>query len=490
MSRPTVCILPLGRAGGPPASEIESELRRCGIGIASPEASEANAVVVVFEDGDDEVVRRVHELAARHPCLMLAVATVRDGLHQGTVWRLIQAGAADVLVWSEHPALAEALAERIQRSREVDALCQSPTVRDSLVGESPSWRRLMHQVVEAARFTGSSLLIAGETGTGKELLARLVHALDARPGKGPFVVVDCTTVVPELAGSELFGHERGAFTHAVAARDGAFALADGGTLFLDEVGELPPVLQAELLRAVQERSFKRVGSNVWQQTRFRLICATNRDLVAASVRGRFRLDLYHRIATWTLQAPPLRERREDILPLARHFAAAASEILRAAETVFDPTVEEFLLTRPYRGNVRELRQLVLRMVARHVGPGPVTVGSIPEGDRLEAARELGSDWTSGDLEVALRRALAGGAGLQEIKERTADTAIGIALRDARGNVHQAALRLRVTDRAVQMRRAARRGGTCGMVRQLTAPEFPQQVPTDPGAPPPSPRIGE
>lgn len=490
MSRPTVCILPLGRAGEPPASELEAELRRRGVGIAPPEASAATAMVVVFADGGDEVVRRVQELAAQRHGLMLAVATARDGLPQGTIWRLIRAGAADVLVRNEHPALADALAERIQRSREIETLCQSPEVRDSLVGDSPAWRRLMHQVVEAARFTGSSLLIVGETGTGKELLARLVHALDARAGKGPFVVVDCTTVAPELAGSEFFGHERGAFTHAVTARDGAFALADGGTLFLDEVGELPPVLQAELLRAVQERSFKRVGSNVWQQTRFRLICATNRDLVAASVRGRFRLDLYHRIAAWTLQAPPLRERREDILPLARHFAVIASENLLAATTLFDPTVEEFLLTRPYRGNVRELRQLVLRIVARHVGPGPVTVGSIPAGDRQEAARELGSDWTSGELEVAIRRALAGGAGLQEIKERTADTAIGIALRDARGNIHQAAIRLRVTDRAVQMRRAARRGGTCGIVRQVTAEEPPPRVPTDPVVPPPSPRIGE
>src|SRR5678816_4688946 len=140
-------------------------------------------------------------------------------------------------------------------------------------------------------------LIAGESGTGKELVARLIHALDRREPKGPFVVLDCTTVSPELAGSEFFGHERGAFTTAVTAREGAFAMADGGTLFLDEVGELPLALQAELLRVIQERVYKRVGSNTWKQADFRLVCATNRDLAAEEAKGNFRLDLFHRIAS-------------------------------------------------------------------------------------------------------------------------------------------------------------------------------------------------
>src|SRR5678816_1272096 len=141
-------------------------------------------------------------------------------------------------------------------------------------------------------------LIAGESGTGKELVARLIHALDRREPKGPFVVLDCTTVSPELAGSEFFGHERGAFTTAVTAREGAFAMADGGTLFLDEVGELPLTLQAELLRVIQERVYKRVGSNIWKQVNFRLICATNRNLLEEEARGAFRRDFYYRLAAW------------------------------------------------------------------------------------------------------------------------------------------------------------------------------------------------
>src|SRR5437763_9151048 len=132
--------------------------------------------------------------------------------------------------------------------------------------------------MEAAFFTDAPVLSTGETGTGKELIARLVHSLDARSKKRDLVVVDCTTIVPTLSGSEFFGHERGAFTGAVSTREGAFALADGGTLFLDEVGELPLTLQPRLLRVLQEHTYKRVGGNLWQEAKFRLVCATNRNL--------------------------------------------------------------------------------------------------------------------------------------------------------------------------------------------------------------------
>ena len=152
------------------------------------------------------------------------------------------------------------------------------------------------------------MLSLGETGTGKELAARLIHTLDRRPRKGDLVVLDCATVVPQLAGSEFFGHERGAFTDAVAGRDGCFALANGGTLFLDEIGELPLTLQAELLRAIQERTFKRVGSNVWRSSVFRLVCASNRELLAEVGQSAFRMDLYYRVASVTITLPPLRDR--------------------------------------------------------------------------------------------------------------------------------------------------------------------------------------
>ncbi len=139
-------------------------------------------------------------------------------------------------------------------------------------------------MVEIARFTDAAVLITGESGTGKERMAQLIHELDPRPKKGRLVVLDCSTVVPSLSGSEFFGHEKGAFTGASAPRSGAFELADGGTLFLDEVGELAVPLQAELLRVIQEGTFKRVGSNTWRRSAFRLVCATNRDLAAARDR--------------------------------------------------------------------------------------------------------------------------------------------------------------------------------------------------------------
>ena len=209
---------------------------------------------------------------------VLAIAVTRAVLTVAPVWELLQAGASDVFAWDQFDDAAAVIASRLERWEEVDDLVNSSAVRENLVGQSPAWISVLRRVVELARFTSGSALIMGESGTGKEFVARLIHTLDSRPDKRELVITDCTTIAPELAGSEFFGHERGAFTSAVAARDGAFALADGGTLFLDEVGELPLRLQAELLRVVQERTYKRVGSNVWKSTSFRLVCATNRDL--------------------------------------------------------------------------------------------------------------------------------------------------------------------------------------------------------------------
>jgi transcriptional regulator with GAF, ATPase, and Fis domain len=321
-----------------------------------------------------------------------------------------------------------------------------------LVGESRAWKSLLRQVVEAARFTDASVLILGESGTGKELAARLIHTLDPRPQKRDLVVVDCTTIVPELAGSEFFGHERGAFTGAVAARDGAFALTDGGTLFLDEVGDLPLGLQAQLLRVVQEGTYKRVGGNTWQRTNFRLVAATNKDLQQAVASGAFRRDLYYRIAGVTCQLPSLRERTDDILRLARHFM---QQLRSDAEAIdLDDLVREYLLSRTYSGNVRDLKQLVSRIVYRHVGSGPITVGDIPEEER--PAMESLHDRSDQLFEQAIRRALVSGVGLKDISRAVTEAAIRIAVRDEEGNLQRAARKLGVTDRALQLRRAARR----------------------------------
>jgi transcriptional regulator with GAF, ATPase, and Fis domain len=292
-------------------------------------------------------------------------------------WELLRAGASDAHSWcDENATSAKHVAERLRRWQTIDELLECRHVQDFLVGDSPAWQAVLRDAVEVARFTSASVLVTGESGTGKERVAQLIHELDPRQGKKKLVVLDCSTVVPSLSGSEFFGHEKGAFTGAAAPREGAFELADGGTLFLDEVGELPAPLQAELLRVIQEGTFKRVGSNVWRKSRFRLVCATNRNLTEARAEGEFRDDFYYRVAECTLHLPSLRERTEDIIPLFRHF-------FRQAHPAGDPpeledAVRDLLVSRAYPGNVRDLRSLVLRIVHRHLGNGVVTVGDIPD----------------------------------------------------------------------------------------------------------------
>ena len=334
-------------------------------------------------------------------------------------WRLLQAGASDVLSWSDTASAARQVAERLRRWQTIDELVGSPQVRDSLVGDSPAWRTVLRDAVEVARFTDAPVLITGESGTGKERMAELIHELDPRPNKRRFVVLDCSTVVPSLSGSEFFGHEKGAFTGASAPREGAFELAHGGTLFLDEVAELPAPLQAELLRVIQEGTFKRVGSNLWRKSRFRLVCATNRDLDAERASGAFRTDFYYRIAGCTLRLPSLRERPQDILPLFRHFFLQARPETEPPE--LEDAVRELLVTRPYPGNVRDLRSLVLRIVHRYLGTGVVSVGDVPDTERPVHERADGA-WHDRRFAECVRRAVALGATPAQIAAAATDVA--------------------------------------------------------------------
>jgi transcriptional regulator with GAF, ATPase, and Fis domain len=426
---------------------ITAMLARCGVTALDADPAPAIAALVFVDAGDAviELVQRAGEAGAS-PILVIDVGD--DALPGALCWQLLAAGASDVLRGAPDATTGARIAARIERTRAVDQLMSLPIVRDNLVGQSRAWLAMLRQLVEVARFTSTSILLLGESGTGKELAARLVHTLDPRPDKpADVVVLDCGTVVPELSGSEFFGHERGAFSSAFAARDGAFALADGGTLFLDEVGELPAALQTQLLRAVQERTYKRVGGNAWYPTRFRLVTATNRDLVSDVAGGRFRCDLYHRLASWVCRIPPLRERPDDIVRLARHFAA---EFRPELDGELGETLRAYLLARPYAGNVRELRQLMFRICCRHVGPGPLSIGDVPEDERQG---DHTAAWHAGGFEHAIRCALAGGTGLKEIGRRAEDIAYRIAVEEAEGNLQQAARTLRVTDRALQMRRA-------------------------------------
>jgi DNA-binding NtrC family response regulator len=378
------------RGGAPPPATPSEALNGAGVEVRPPGGDAARRPGLVFFDAiGPELCEALRELSHDGVERVLAIAIEGRQVDSGGAWLLLRCGASDVFAWDHSADPAAEVAARLSRWAAVDRLVGSPLVRDNLIGGSPGWTGVLRQVVEAASFTETSVLITGESGTGKELVARLVHSLDPRPRKRELVVLDCTTIVPELAGSEFFGHERGAYTGAVGPRDGAFALADGGTLFLDEVGELPPGMQAQLLRVVQEGTYKRVGGSTWQRTRFRLVCATNRDLAAEMSCGRFRADLYHRIAGVVCHTPALRDRPDDVIPLFNHFLAEARGSGDPAE--LDGPVREHLLRRAYPGNVRDLKQLASRVANRHVGPGPITGGDLPEDERPADGRAETAD---------------------------------------------------------------------------------------------------
>jgi transcriptional regulator with GAF, ATPase, and Fis domain len=424
-------------------------LERAGIDLTFPTGAVERFGALVFEQVDDTVLDELRTCAAGATVLAICIGRRPSRAQQ---WALSRAGAKDVLVWPRLPEAADQVVSRLDRWSTVEDLANAPQVKNVLVGRSPRWRSVVRSVVEVAAFSQASVLVIGESGTGKELIARLIHDLDRRRDKGDLVVVDCTTIVAELAGSELFGHERGAFTGATSARDGAFALANGGTLFLDEIGELPLPLQAQLLRAIQEHTYKRVGSNAWQHTDFRLVCATNRDLTTAIAAGQFRADLYYRIAGWLCCTPPLRERPEDIIDLARHFLTQLDPEEEALE--IDETVREYLLLREYPGNVRDLRRIVASLRLRHAGSGPITIGDVPEEER-PATDMPSASWRDGAFETAIGHALEVGASLKEISHAASEMAIKLALEREQGNLRRAATRLGVTDRALQLRRANR-----------------------------------
>jgi transcriptional regulator with GAF, ATPase, and Fis domain len=409
--------------------------------------------LLCFANVNHELLEFLRNITRKNDARVLAVHVAPPALTSSGAWSLAQAGASDFLEGACLRDLALHIKARFERWRAIDEILTSAVVQKKLIGASLSWRSTLRQIIEVARFTEAFVLVIGESGTGKELIARLIHELDPNAARSSLTLLDCSTVAPELSGSEFFGHERGAFTGAIATREGAFALADGGTLFLDEVGELPMNLQPQLLRVIQEGTYKRVGSNAWQRTRFRLVCATNKDLAQLVERGEFRDDLYYRIATWTFRVPPLRERKDDILPLARHFLRVLRPDLESSD--FEPPLQEFLLTRQYPGNVRDLRQLVTRIASRHVGAGAITVGDVPYDERPECCAHEGH-WRNAEFDHCIHRALLSGAGLKEISQAATDTAVRIALNEERGNLQLAARRLGVTDRALQMRRAGRR----------------------------------
>jgi transcriptional regulator with GAF, ATPase, and Fis domain len=405
------------------------------------------AAGIVFFDKVDLSFFNFLRIVSQQGLHRVITVSVEANLSSKEIWTLLQCGAADAFSLYHSSDVGNDIAARFEHWENVDKIIESPLVENNLIGKSPAWIKILRQIVEVARFTDASILITGESGTGKELIARLIHTLDGKRSKSNLVVLDCTTIVPELSGSEFFGHERGAFTGAVAQRKGAFALANQGTLFLDEVGELPLTLQAELLRVVQEHTYKQVGGNDWQKTDFRLICATNRNLLEQEERGNFRRDFYHRLATWTCHLPSLGSRVEDIPLLAQYFLGKICDGRKPP--ILDDVVSEYLIQRKYPGNVRELYQLIKRIVYHHVGDGPVTAGDIPESDRPKNNHET-PEWRDEGFEKNIRRAVFLGIKLKDITHTIEESAEAAAIMEADGKVAVAAERLGIDKRTLQM----------------------------------------
>jgi formate hydrogenlyase transcriptional activator len=231
---------------------------------------------------------------------------------------------------------------------------------DEIVGSSPALKTVLSSIVKVAP-TDSTVLITGETGTGKELVARAIHKGSQRAGRA-FISVNCAAIPSSLIASELFGHEKGAFTGALQRRQGRFELAHCGTIFLDEIGELPPETQIALLRVLQERQFERVGGTRVIPTDVRIIAASNRDLAAAIASGTFRADLFYRLNVFPIHVPPLRQRKEDIPMLVEYFVNRYAEKARKRISKIDKNALKLCQSYPWRGNIRELQNIVERSV--------------------------------------------------------------------------------------------------------------------------------
>src|SRR6201987_5065900 len=243
-----------------------------------------------------------------------------------------------------------ALREEIDRS----------SMFEEIVGESSVLQSVLANVVKVAP-TDSTVLITGETGTGKELIARAIHKASQRAGQ-PFITVNCGSIPSSLIASELFGHERGAFTGALQRRQGRFELADSGTIFLDEIGELPAETQIALLRVLQERQFERVGGSRVISTDVRIIAATNRDLAAAIASGTFRADLFYRLNVFPIHVPPIRNRKEDVPMLVEYFVGRYAEKARKQISKIDKDTLKLCHSYPWPGNIRELQNIIERSV--------------------------------------------------------------------------------------------------------------------------------
>jgi NtrC-family two-component system response regulator AlgB len=394
---------------------IRTTLALCleGLGCKVEQAANGNAALealrlepfdLAFCDlrlGQESGLDLLPRLLAERPGLEVVVITAYATVD--TAVEAMRRGAKDYLPKPFTPAQIRHLVERALERRsltrrlcDLEARLEEAAPEAVLETASPRMQAVL-EVIERSAAHDVAVLLRGENGTGKGVLARLLHAHSPRRDR-PFVVVNCPTLSEELLASELFGHARGAFTGAVRDQEGRVEAAEGGTVFLDEIGEISPALQSKLLRFLQEKRFERVGETRTRAANVRIVAATNRDLEAEVKAGRFREDLLYRLNVVEITAPALRERREDILPLARRFIAFFARQARRQPPELSAAAERVLLAYPWPGNVRELRNAIERALI--LAPGQVLEPeSFPE--RIAAqptTPALGGDCSIEDVE--------------------------------------------------------------------------------------------
>ncbi|PWG62297.1 sigma-54 dependent transcriptional regulator [Spiribacter halobius] len=342
------------------------------------------AVALVTDDGAGTAHGPLGELweAAPH----MPVFLLREGDARAPRGAALGANVLGVLSLPlRQQAFDAALRQALGHNRQAEPKA-APSEAPRLVGESPAMQRLRRLITQVAG-SEASVLILGESGTGKEVVARQIHELSERRN-GPFVPVNCGAIPGELLESELFGHEKGAFTGAISSRQGRFELAQGGTLFLDEIGDMSLPMQVKLLRVLQERTFERVGSNRTQHADVRILAATHRDLEARIVEGEFREDLFYRLNVFPLELPPLRRRASDIPVLIEELVRRIEDEGRGSVRI-SPRALSVMSQYPWPGNVRELANVVERLAI--LAPyGEAALDDLPE-KLLAAAEELPED---------------------------------------------------------------------------------------------------
>jgi two-component system nitrogen regulation response regulator GlnG len=397
-----------------------------------------------------EAFRRIREIDPQLPVVIMTAFTTTE-----TAIEAIKAGAFEYLVKPVDYARVQDVVDRafdVSRMNRVPALLPTEAAdaadSDRIIGNSAVMQEV-YKAIGRAALHDTTVLILGESGTGKELVARAIHQHGLRRTR-PFLAINCAALPDTLLESELFGHERGAFTGADRQRIGKFEQCDGGTLFLDEIGDMSSSTQAKALRLLQDQRFERVGGNVSVETDVRIIAATNQDLDALIASGRFRSDLYYRLNAFTIRLPPLRDRKDDIPLLANHFLRRAAADLGRPVRSLSPEALERLVEHDWPGNVREFHGAI-RFAVIHASGECITADCLPEScgkTKLDAAQHAGRF----DLEETTRRMLAGNDG--DVYRRLSLLVDGVILEEVMrhfgGNQARAAERLgisRVTLRA-------------------------------------------